>query len=169
MRALEYCTWFNTNLGLIHTLFAVLAMLLGSIVLLNAKGIRLHKRIGYAYFASMLLLNLTSFGLHTFGSFGPFHFAATMSLFTIIGGIIPAIRKRNERWIIQHYYFMSGSVVGLYAAFWAEVGTRLFDINDAQYFWWVVIIASAGTIAIGVVIMKKEAKLFFQEKTTSSS
>jgi len=47
--------------NLIHTLFSVLALFSGEFMLLNIKGTRLHKRIGYLYLLSMLILILTSF------------------------------------------------------------------------------------------------------------
>ncbi|RXG20711.1 DUF2306 domain-containing protein [Leeuwenhoekiella aequorea] len=48
-------------INLIHTLFSVLALFSGEFMLLNIKGTRLHKRIGYLYLLSMLILILTSF------------------------------------------------------------------------------------------------------------
>ena len=158
MYLFEYSTWFHSSTGVIHTFFALLSMVLGSWVLLKRKGTTIHKRIGHAYVASMILLNATSFGMHTFGAFGPFHFAAVMSLGTVIAGIIPAIRRKNSKWVIQHYYFMSWSVVGLYAAFWSEVGTRVIDI---KLFWWAVALATGLTVAIGARVIKKQAKLRF--------
>jgi len=154
----EYETWFHSNLGLIHTMIAILAMLLGSLVLLRPKGTASHKRIGYAYVVSMILLNGTSFWMHTFGTFGPFHFAAVMSLACVLAGIIPALRRENNEWLKRHYYFMGGSVIGLYAAFWAEVGTRLFDF---KFFWLAVVSASVLTTIIGIIVMKKQAKARF--------
>ncbi|MCP4457395.1 MAG: DUF2306 domain-containing protein [Cytophagales bacterium] len=134
-------------------------MILGSIVLLKPKGTVSHKRIGYAYVVSMLLLNGTAFGMHTFGTFGPFHFAAVMSLACVLAGIIPAIRRKNNDWLKRHYYYMGGSVIGLYAAFWAEVGTRAFD---NKFFWLVVVLASTLTTVVGVYVMRKQAKTRFQ-------
>ena len=51
---------------------------------------------------------------------------------------------------------MSWSVVGLYSAFWAEVGTRF--VGNMQQFWWMVALASGLTAFVGSIIIKREAK-----------
>ncbi|NNC69649.1 MAG: DUF2306 domain-containing protein [Flavobacteriaceae bacterium] len=141
--------------GWFHTILAILAMITGVVVILNTKGTTFHKRIGYVYVVSMLLLNLSSFFIINFGGFSIFHFFALVSLVTVLGGIIPAIR-RTKNWFVYHYYFMSWSVVGLYCAFWAEVGTRF--VKNMQQFWWAVALATFITAMIGSIIINKQAK-----------
>ncbi len=145
----------HSTLGGFHTLTAVLAMLTGAIVVLNKKGTVFHKRIGYIYVVNMLLLNLSSFFIINFGGFSIFHFFALVSLATIFGGMIPAMR-RTKNWYGYHFYFMSWSVVGLYCAFWSEVGTRF--VRNMQQFWWAVLVATLITVFIGNYIINKEAK-----------
>jgi len=140
--------------GLFHTITAILAMIFGTMVLLNRKGTKKHRRIGYAYLVNMLLLNLSAFAIYNFGTVNLFHFFALISLFSIVMGIIPAW-KRKENWLNRHFYFMNWSVVGLYWAFWAEVGVRFLDM---QYFWWVVMVATLLTSLVGSRIIKSEAK-----------
>jgi hypothetical protein len=130
-------------------------MLTGAIVVLRKKGTKIHKRIGYIYVVSMLLLNITSFFIISFGGFSIFHFFAIVSLLTVMAGIVPAIR-RKENWFPYHFYFMSWSVVGLYCAFWAEVGTRF--VGNMQQFWWMVAFATIVTAFIGSRIVNKEAR-----------
>lgn len=50
---------------------------------------------------------------------------------------------------------MNWSVVGLYCAFWAEIGVRFFDM---KYFWWVVMLATIVTSILGAILINKEAK-----------
>ena len=145
----------NSSTGWFHTIMAVTAMITGIVVVLNVKGSLFHKRVGYVYVASMLLLNVSSFFIVNFDGFSIFHFFAIVSLVTVLGGIIPAIR-RTKNWFGYHYYFMSWSVVGLYCAFWAEVGTRF--VRNMQQFWWAVAIATFITAMIGSVIINKQAK-----------
>lgn len=145
----------HSNVGLFHTLIAITAMLSGAIVILNKKGTLFHKRVGYVYVASMLLLNITAFFIVNFGGFSMFHFFAILSLFTVLAGIIPAI-FRIKKWFGYHFYFMSWSVVGLYAAFWAELGTRF--VKNIQQFWWIVALATFMTVFVGAIIIKKQAK-----------
>lgn len=145
----------HSNTGLFHTLTAVLAMLFGMLVIVKKKGTTAHKRIGYAYAIMMVLLNVTSFFIFNFGGFSLFHFFSIVSLLTVLAGIIPAYRK-SKGWYAKHYYFMSWSVVGLYSAFWAELGTRF--VGNMQQFWWVVALASGLTAFIGSIIINKQAK-----------
>jgi len=145
----------HSAIGWFHTILAILAMVTGIVVILNKKGSNFHKKVGYIYVVSMLLMNLSSFFIINFGGFSIFHFFALVSLATVFGGIIPAIR-RTKNWYGYHYYFMSWSVVGLYCAFWSEVGTRF--VRNMQEFWWAVLLATLITVFIGNHIMNKEAK-----------
>ena len=145
----------HSNIGLFHFIASVLALISGTVVLLNIKGTMFHKRIGYVYVVSMLLLNLSSFFIISFGGFSIFHFFAIISFATIIGGMIPTIKKKKN-WFGYHFYFMSWSVVGLYAALWSEIGTRF--TNSMKDFWWIVALATFVTIAIGSRIINKQAK-----------
>ncbi len=145
----------HSNIGWFHFITAVLAMLTGTIVLLNIKGTLFHKRIGYIYVISMLLLNISSFFIVNFGGFSLFHFFAIVSLVSIFGGMIPTIKK-GKNWFGYHFYFMSWSVVGLYCAFWAEIGTRF--VGNMKEFWWMVAAATFITSFIGSRIINREAK-----------
>ena len=145
----------HSNIGWFHFITAVLAMLTGTIVLLNKKGTLFHKRIGYIYVISMLLLNISSFFIVNFGGFSLFHFFAIVSLVSIFGGMIPTIKK-GKNWFGYHFYFMSWSVVGLYCAFWAEIGTRF--VGNMKEFWWMVAAATFITSFIGSRIINREAK-----------
>lgn len=111
--------------GAAHLAFATVAVLLGAIILAARKGTRFHRLCGYAYLISMIGVNLTAFGLYRlFGGFGVFHAFALLSLFSLLGGWWPA-RRRRAGWLVQHAEVMLWSVVGLYAAFAAEIATRL--------------------------------------------
>lgn len=141
--------------GLFHTITAVLAMVFGLMVVFKKKGTKTHKRLGYIYTVLMILLNVTSFFIVNFGGFSLFHFFAIISLLTVLAGVVPAYRK-SKGWYVKHFYFMSWSVVGLYSAFWAEVGTRF--VGNMQEFWWMVALASGLTAFIGSIIIKRQAK-----------
>ena len=141
--------------GLFHTVTALIAIIFGTLVFFRPKGTHQHKRLGYIYVVSMLFLNLSAFGIYNFGGLSLFHGFALVSLFSIFRGIIPAFRRQNTAWITRHFYFMNWSVVGLYCAFWAEVGVRFFDM---RYFWWVVMLATILTSAIGGFLIHKTSK-----------
>lgn len=153
---MEYLNQIIQNwVGWFHFITSVLALVSGTIVLLNKKGTLFHKRTGYVYVVSMLTLNISSFFIVNFDGFSIFHFFAIVSLITIFGGMIPAFR-RGKNWLAYHFYFMSWSVVGLYCALWSEVGTRF--VNNMKDFWWMVAIATFITAFIGARIINKEAK-----------
>jgi len=132
-------------LGLVHFGAALLSMILGMFVILQQKGTKKHMYSGYSYVVSMLVLNVTALMIYDlFGRFGPFHYMALISLLTLFGGLVPAFLKRPKgKWLEMHYEFMNWSVIGLYAAFWAETFSRFFRFAG---FWTLVISASIMTI-----------------------
>jgi uncharacterized membrane protein len=159
----------HSPIGLIHITSAIVAMIAGAIVLLNRKATKFHKRTGYVYVGSMVILNTTAFLIyHLFGKFGPFHIAALFSTISILGGMVPMFfRKQITGWLELHYYFINWSVVGLYAAFWAETLTRLVPMAQ---FWPVVVAATAGTAITGSILIRKNQNRFFPatKKATDS-
>lgn len=114
-------------LGLIHVGFGMLALVLGLVIFRITKGTQLHRRLGYLYVASMLGLNVTALLIYrVFGTFGPFHVLAVISLVTVVGGLIPAYFKQpKEKWLRRHYEGICWSYVGLLAATSAEIAVRL--------------------------------------------
>ncbi len=151
-------------LGGIHFGSALLAMAFGAIVVLKEKGTKFHVQAGYAYTAMMLVLNITALMIYQlFGHFGPFHYAALISLASLFGGIIPAYLKKPEKtWLEFHYEFMNWSIIGLYAAFWSETFSRFFRFAG---FWVLVATGTAMTVAIGAYILKKRKKEILQKYT----
>lgn len=124
------------SLGSFHLTVALLAIASGAAVLWTSpKGGRSHRRLGWIYVASMLLLNGTALSIYRlFGGFGPFHVAALVSLSTFVPGFVAAVvarrrRTRQEgvgraRAVELHYYLMTWSYVGLLAAAVSEIATR---------------------------------------------
>ncbi|GAB3697944.1 hypothetical protein GCM10027592_22560 [Spirosoma flavus] len=148
--------------GALHLYAALAALVLGTCVLLLPKGSKTHKQVGYGYVVAMILVNVTAFMLYNlFGKFGPFHVAALFSGLSIIGGMLPIIFRRYvPGWFYYHYYFMNWSVVGLYAAFWAETLVRLFPM---QQFWPVVVAATSLTAFMGTYLINRNKTKFFDK------
>jgi uncharacterized membrane protein len=116
----------NSITGLVHLIASLLALVFGTFVLILKKGSKRHKRLGYAYFASMCVLLVTAFLIyHLYGKFGIFHYAALMSLVTILLGMVPLWMRQPKGWLEMHISFMYWSVIGLYMAFLAELMTRI--------------------------------------------
>lgn len=142
-------------LGWFHTATAVAALASGAAVLIRRKGTRWHRRAGWTYVVSMILLNVTALMIYRlFGYFGPFHFAAVASLLTVLAGTVIVVRRRPRgKWIEAHFYWMAFSYVGLVAAAFAEVATRI----PGARFWWAVLLVSLLIVAVGSRWIKRRA------------
>lgn len=145
-----------SEIGLVHLLFSIFAMISGSFVLFTAKGTKLHRNIGYAYVVLMLGVNITALMIYRLtGSFGLFHAFAIWGIVAITIGFASAFfRKPAKNWLVFHYYFMYWSVIALYAAFAAEMAVRVPE----KPFWTMVGIASGAVSVISTVayfIVKK--------------
>ncbi|MEM6524316.1 MAG: DUF2306 domain-containing protein [Bacteroidota bacterium] len=143
--------------GQIHFLASCLALITGTYVLLATKGSQLHKKIGYVYVASMVVLLITAFMIYRlFGGFGIFHVAAIVSSVTLAAGMIPAIRKKNKNWVILHFSWMYWSIMGLYAAFASEMITRLLP----SQFFFMVGLATGVIMTIAAVVWSRKRKVW---------
>lgn len=113
--------------GLIHLISSIIALVTGAMVLMMKKGTIRHKRIGYVYVLSMIVLLLTSFMIYRlFDGWGVFHYTTIASLLTISLGMIPLrTKKPTQSWKYMHFSFMYWSVICLYSAFAADVLTRI--------------------------------------------
>lgn len=112
--------------GLIHLISSTMALLAGTVVLIKPKGTKYHKKLGYVYTIFMTIVLVTSFLMYNlYGRFGIFHFLATVSTITLLGGIVPMYLKRPSSYITMHFSFMYWSVLGLYGAFIAEILVRI--------------------------------------------
>lgn len=153
----------SNEIGLIHLIVSIFALLFGTWVLAARKGTKTHRRAGYAYAVSMLLLLVTAFMIYRlFGRFGVFHIAAIVSSVTLLGGMIPVIRRQpKSSWLNLHFSFMYWSVFGLYAAFVAETAVRLpirTMFRSAQTFFTTVVISTVATMLVGQIIFFKNKK-----------
>jgi len=113
--------------------------------------------MGYVYVISMAILIVTSFMIYRlFKVWGIFHYATVFSLIIILLGMIPIwTKKPANKWKYQHFNFMYWSVIGLYAAFSAEVLTR---IPETPFFGMVGIATGIVTITGGIFLRINKAK-----------
>ncbi|MFZ6666229.1 DUF2306 domain-containing protein [Peijinzhouia sedimentorum] len=138
---------FGDTYGFIHLIASLLALITGFMVLVMKKGTKSHVKVGYIYVLSMALLIATSFMIYRlFNGWGIFHYTSIISLITIALGMIPIWTKKPvNSWKYLHFSFMYWSVVGLYAAFAAEILTRIPETP----FFGMVGIATAVIMLIG--------------------
>ncbi|MGL4651129.1 MAG: DUF2306 domain-containing protein [Caldilineaceae bacterium] len=139
-------------LGTVHTVFAIVAIVAGALVVLMRKGTRYHRTVGHFYFTSMVALNLTALPImRLFGSFGPFHYMALASLVTLTAGMTVVLARRpRQGWVPVHAGLLLGSYVGLLAAAASEVVTR---IADDRYFGISVFAATTMVTGIGLLLI----------------
>jgi uncharacterized membrane protein len=154
---------FSGSIGLIHLIVSIFALVFGTWVLAVRKGTETHRKVGYLYTISMVLLIATALSIYRlFGTFGVFHVAAVLSAITLAGGMIPVfLRRPTNSWLGLHFSFMYWSVFGLYAAFVAEMATRLpirtiFD--SPKMFFITVAVSTFATMMVGQIIFFKKKK-----------
>lgn len=156
--------WTIHNIyGLLHVVTGSIAVICAIIILFSVKGTVLHKRVGYTYVICILILNISSFGVMEFfkGKPGPFHFGAIVSLIFTALGVIPVIRKKGKNWLMRHYVYINGSLIGLFAAFFVEAVFRSFHSN-ALIIGSTIVISSIVAI-VGGFLIRKFKKRFFKE------
>jgi uncharacterized membrane protein len=143
-----------STIGWFHFACALVALASGAAVLLRRKGNGAHRRLGWVYAGSMLLLNGTALVIYRlFGGFGPFHVAAVVSLATLAAGMVPAIRRRPANWVEHHYWWMTWSYVGLCAAAVAESAVRIPGLQ----FWWAVFGGTFAVVGVGATMIRRRA------------
>lgn len=126
---MNFSNLVSSQIGFVHLVFSILALIFGTVVLFKTKGTLSHKRIGYVYVFMMTGVVITAFMIYRlFGKFGIFHWAAVVSTVTLIGGMLPMFLKKPKSYIKMHLSFMYWSVFGLYGAFVAETLVRIPDV-----------------------------------------
>lgn len=129
---------------------ALAALAAGGLVVAAPKATRLHRRAGWTYVAAMGVLNGTALMIYDlFGGFGPFHVAALLSGVTLVGGLVPALRRRRG-WIARHANWMAWSYVGLLAAAASETATRWLHLG----FGTTVLVATAAVVVGGALVIR---------------
>ena len=125
----------GNTISLLHVGSALLALLLALVVLIAPKGTRLHKRMGYAFAITLLLVNGSAVLMYNLtGRFNFLHVFAMISLASLIYGMIPAIRRKPANWLRRHISGMTGAALGVWAAGLAELTIRVLPgfLNPSQ-------------------------------------
>ncbi|MCU0468000.1 MAG: DUF2306 domain-containing protein [Arcicella sp.] len=162
-------TLVGSNIGLTHLLSGVIALILGGMVLILKKGTALHRKIGYAYVFSMIVLIVSSFLIYRlFGKFGVFHVFSLIATFSLLAGMLPMLKKkRTAKDLETHFKRMYWSVAGLYAAFAAESFVRIPKFGT---FWqmvaWSFVLVFVICFAYFIKMKPVWSKKFGKDRTT---
>jgi len=150
----------HTPVSGLHLAAALLAVVLGGLILWLPKPVRLHRQLGAAYSLCMLVVSGTALQIfELFGRFGIVHWGAVVSLGLLAGGIGLAIwRPRRIDWRFGHRVLMGASVTGLVAAGLVESTYRLVP---RAYFWEYCLGVPFFTFLIGgLLLFRKQTKVY---------
>ena len=145
--------FYHDTIGLTHLVASIIAIIAGTMILLMKKGTLNHKKVGYIYVTAMTVLLITAFMIYRlWGGWGLFHYAAVISSVTLLGGMLPIVfQYPKKNYIAFHFSFMYWSVIGLYAAFFSEIMTRLpsilYDGPPDSFFFQLL------SVTVGLVVM----------------
>ncbi len=135
----------------IHTIAALLALVLGTIVLFMPKGTRAHKLTGRVWLFVMAVVALSSFLITEARMFGPFSWIHGLSVFTLIMLVYGFVQARRGN-IVAH----RSTMISLYA--FALVLTGAFTLLPGRRMH-AVLFADGGTTAtllalsVGIVLL----------------
>ena len=123
---------------IIHLLFALGAFVLGGVQLVNKKGTRTHRTLGYVWVTAIVVICLTSFSIKEvmlhgiFWGYSPIHLLSLITLVQVARGVHFA-RNKN---IKMHRRCMLSTYIGgllIAGAFTFMPGRLLFNVVVAPW------------------------------------
>ncbi|MCB0279162.1 MAG: DUF2306 domain-containing protein [Calditrichaeota bacterium] len=114
----DIANWVHSTIGGIHFVSSVIGLCTGAYILLTKKGTRIHKKTGYVFVVSLVLVNLSALFIYDFndGSISVFHFLIPVSVIFLSIGFIPMLGERKANYLNRHIIGMNGAALGLWAA-----------------------------------------------------
>jgi uncharacterized membrane protein len=116
-------------IGWLHSVFSVLALATGAIVLVRPKGTPVHKLRGRIYVLAMIATCLTSFAIYRRGVFWFPHWSGVAALVLINGGFAFAHYKQPHGWMHWHLNCMIASYYVLIGGGVNEVFVRVHALR----------------------------------------
>lgn len=77
-----------TNLGVVHTLFSLVAVAAGAVSFVRYGSISLRTRVGGVYIVATVLTCVTGFGIFKTGAFGPAHAVGVITLIVLAFAVL---------------------------------------------------------------------------------
>lgn len=139
----------------LHAGAAILAFLLGTLVLLLKKGSPLHKAMGRVWVALMLVVALSSFFITEVRLLGPYSLIHALSVLTLLG-LVQAVRAIRRGDVKAHRATMVGLYGGaliLAGAFTLVPGRRMHAVLFADGGWAAAWLALGFVTAVAMVVL----------------
>ena len=122
----------------LHVYAALAAALLGAVILFRRKGTPRHRLAGKVWVALMVVVSLSSFGIHEinlWGRWSPIHILSIVTLVSLAAGIWLARRRQvaGHRFTMQATYVGALLVAGLFTFLPGRLmHTVLFGSSDVS-------------------------------------
>lgn len=136
-----------------HVVLAITGTISGAIVIARRKGDVFHTLLGKVFVLSMILVNVTAFGMWPKYGFTFFQPLALWNLVYVLLGYYYAAKKPNENWLLNHYYFISYAYAGVLAAALARIPLS-FGLSAYES----ALVAIGFVFGISVVVIEKFGK-----------
>ena len=134
----------------IHTIAALVALIIGPVALYRARRDRWHKRVGYVWVGMMVITAASGFFIWTIGLIGPFspiHLLSVLTLWTLWVGTRAAIRRdiAAHQTAFRSLYWYGVILAGLFTFLPGRTLNTVFFAADPSFGW--------GVIAVGVTVV----------------
>ncbi len=131
----DWQNWAHTFMGNVHFIAALVALILGPVVLFRRKGDRAHRWLGRCWALVMLGVDVSALSMYEMnGRPNLFHLFALVSLSALIPGVRAIWRYQRSGLrddLITHQICMCWAYMGLvFAGVW-QLATRVVIITDA--------------------------------------
>lgn len=141
----------------LHALTAMVAALLGTLILFLRKGTRWHKVLGRVWVGAMLVVAISSFFISEARMFGPYSLIHVLSVFTLVSLVsgVVAIRRGNvigHRMTMISLYVLALLLTG---AFTLLPGRRMHVVIFADGGQTAAILATVGVVVLGAALVAR--------------
>ncbi len=145
----------------IHATSAILALILGSIVLLMGKGTPVHKAMGRVWIGLMITVALSSFFITEIRMFGPYSLIHAFSIYTLFGVIqaVMAIRRGNVKAHRGHMIGLYTGALILAGAFTLLPGRRMHAVVFADGGISFALVLSAVVLVVGTILVRRRLRM----------
>lgn len=161
---LSWTFWTTSVRGSLHFAAALIALILGPIIMFRRKGDKTHRWLGRIWAICMLCITVSALVMYDMlGRPNLFHFFAIVSLATLIPGVW-SIRKykksRNPAHLLTHQYCMVWAFFGLAAAglwqiIFTLVRTGQLSLSRSMLYNGLGALTAIAAIGVSLVLRRK--------------